>query len=196
MKLLISTNNKDKQREFAQVLSGMAVELVFPQDIGLGELEVDESGDTFEENARLKAVAFANASGLLTVADDSGMEIEALGGAPGVHSKRFVTGSDSERRKKVLELMEEKSNRNARFRCTLVLIDPKTNLEQVFVGDFDGEISREELGDEGFGLDPVFVPKGETKTVAQLGNDYKNEHSHRALAIKKLATYLESLVDA
>lgn len=194
MKLLVSTNNQGKQREIAQILSGLDVELVFPLDVNLDQLEVAETGLTFAENASLKARAFAQQSGLLTVADDSGLEVEALHGAPGVHSKRFAHGSDAEKNLKILAMLEGQTNRRARFRCVLALFDPKTQQENTFVGDFNGQIALRPEGEAGFGFDPIFIPEGETKPISVLGLDYKNEHSHRASAFKQLASYLEKII--
>lgn len=200
MKLLVATNNKAKQQEFSQILSQTNFELVFPEDIGLSDLDVAETGESFVENAWLKAQEFARLSGLLSVADDSGLEVEALGGAPGVHSKRFSGGTDEDRCKKIISLLDGQENRRAHFRSVLVLVDPKEKVDPdfskhhqdlVFQGIFTGTIAFAMSGEEGFGYDPIFIPENETKTVAELGQDYKNQHSHRAQAIQKLAEYLE-----
>ncbi|MDH5533681.1 MAG: RdgB/HAM1 family non-canonical purine NTP pyrophosphatase [Candidatus Pacebacteria bacterium] len=196
MKILIATNNKGKQKEFARILGDLDLELVFPADVGLSDLDVDETGSTAKENAYLKAVAFAEKTGILTVADDSGLEIDALDGAPGIHSKRFHIGEDTDRNQRIFELMdgiEGPEKRKALFRSVLCLYDPKTKQTDYFEGLFYGYISREEKGTDGFGFDPIFIPVGETRSIAELGIDYKNEHSHRALAIKKLMTFLENL---
>jgi len=201
MKLLVATNNKAKQQEFSQILSQTNFELVFPNDVGLADLDVAETGESFVENAWLKACEFARLSGLLSVADDSGLEVEALGGAPGIHSKRFSEGTDAERCQKIISLLDGEENRQANFRSVLVLVDPREKLDPdfskhqqdlVFEGIFAGTIDFAMSGKEGFGYDPIFIPAGETKTVAELGQDYKNQHSHRAWAIQKLAVYLES----
>lgn len=200
MKLLVATNNKAKQQEFSQILSQSNLELVFPSDVNLENLDVEETGESFVENAWLKACEFARLSGLLSVADDSGLEVEALGGAPGVHSKRFSSGNDVDRCQKIISLLDGQENRRACFRSVLVLVDPKDKLDPdfskhqqdlVFEGIFTGTIAFAASGDQGFGYDPIFVPDGENKTVAQLGQAYKNQHSHRAQAIQKLAEYLE-----
>ncbi|MCL4208989.1 RdgB/HAM1 family non-canonical purine NTP pyrophosphatase [Patescibacteria group bacterium] len=200
MKLLVATNNKAKQQEFSQILSQTNFELVFPEDVGLSDLDVAETGESFVENAWIKAQEFARLSGLLSVADDSGLEVEALGGAPGIHSKRFSSGTDEDRCKKIISLLDGQENRRAHFRSVLVLVDPKEKVDPdfskhqqdlVFEGIFAGTIAFAISGKEGFGYDPIFIPEGETKTVAELGQDYKNQHSHRAQAIQKLAEYLE-----
>lgn len=202
MKLLVATNNKAKQQEFFQILSKTNFELVFPVDVGLSDLDVDETGESFAENAWLKACEFARLSGLLSVADDSGLEVEALGGEPGIHSKRFSSGTDADRCLKIISLLNGQKNRSAHFRSVLVLVDPAVKInpdfsahhqDLVFEGLFTGTIAPVMSGNEGFGYDPIFIPEGETKTVSELGQDYKNQHSHRAQAIKKLAEYLEGL---
>lgn len=192
MKLLVATNNKGKQKEFARILAETGFEFVFPSDVGLDTLDVAETGSTAKENAYLKASEFAKQSGLLTVADDSGLEIDALDGAPGIHSKRFYLGTEQERNQKIFELLDGVEDRSALFRSVLCLIDPESDLEEYFEGIYYGEISREERGDAGFGYDPIFIPEGETQTVGELGIEYKNTHSHRALAIEKLKEYLKT----
>lgn len=201
MKILIATNNKSKQKEFAQILTQPDLELVFPEDVGLADLDVDESGDTFARNAWLKAREFAKLSGLLSVSDDSGLEVDALGGEPGIHSKRFATGTTEEKCQKIIALLENEENRKAQFRNVLVLVDPSKGIassledhspELIFETIFEGQIAREMSGNEGFGFDSIFIPKGESETVAKLGQEYKNKHSHRAQSIMKLAKYLEN----
>jgi XTP/dITP diphosphohydrolase len=190
MKLLVATNNKGKQTEFSKILSGLDYDILFPGDVSLSDLDVAETGSTARENALLKAREFSLKTGLLTVADDSGLEINALDGAPGINSKRFHLGSDEDRNQRILELMESVNDRSALFRSVLCLFDPKSKSTEYFEGVFNGSISQEERGKDGFGYDPIFVPVGEEKTVAELGNKYKNEHSHRSIAIKKLKYFL------
>jgi XTP/dITP diphosphohydrolase len=192
MKLLVATNNYGKQKEFARLLAGLDYELVYPQDIGLSDFDVEETGQTAKENALLKAKSFAQKTGLLTVADDSGLEIEALDGAPGIHSKRFYLGGDSDRNQKIFELMEGVEDRTALFRSVLCLFDPQSKVMEYFEGIFSGSISLEEKGEAGFGYDPIFIPDGKVQSVAELGIEYKNQYSHRALAIKKLLDYLQN----
>lgn len=193
MKLLVATNNQGKQKEFRRILGSIGVELVFPEDVGLGELEVEETGSTFRENALLKARQFAKKSKLLTIADDSGLEVKFLGDQPGANSKRFFPGSDGDRNNHLLSLMSQAvgEDREALFKTVLCLFNPNTNEAYYFEGIYRGVIAMEANGNEGFGYDPIFIPEGETKTSAQLGLEYKNQHSHRYLAIKKLAKYLE-----
>jgi XTP/dITP diphosphohydrolase len=193
MKILVATNNSGKQAEFEKILSDFKFEVIFPKDIGLEEFDVDETGETFKENSFLKAEAFAQESGLLTLADDSGLEIAALNGAPGVHSKRFFAGSESDRNQKMLEMLEGKQDRFAKVTSVLCFYDPKKKEPQYFEGVFKGEIGFEEKGEAGFGFDTIFIPFGEKKTVAQLGLKYKNRISHRALALKKLGEYFKKL---
>jgi XTP/dITP diphosphohydrolase len=191
MKLLVATNNAGKQKEFAKCLAGLGYEILFPSDVGLSDLDVEESGSTAQENALLKASQFAQKAGLLTVADDSGLEIAALDGAPGIHSKRFHLGSDADRNQRIFELLAEADDRSALFRSVLCLYDPQSEKTDYFEGIFHGSISFTEKGNAGFGYDPIFIPKGEEKTIAELGIEYKNEHSHRAIAIEKLGEFLK-----
>lgn len=197
MKILVATNNFNKQQEFSQILSGSGVELVFPSAVGLANFEVEEVGQTIEANSALKAREFATKVKLLTVADDSGLEVDFLQGEPGVRSKRFAVGSDEDRCRRILELMATAGSalgeRQARFKCVLTVVDPQTKVEKVLTGIFAGSIALQPAGDQGFGYDPIFIPEGEKRTVAELGQAYKNQHSHRAQALKKLAKYLETL---
>lgn len=191
MKILIATNNSGKQAEFEKILSDFKFEVVFPKDIGLDKFDVDETGETFRENSFLKAEAFAQKSGFLTLADDSGLQIAALDGAPGVYSKRFFAGSESDRNQKMLEMLKGKQDRFAKITSVLCLYDPRKKETQYFEGVFEGEIGFEEKGEAGFGFDTIFIPFGGKKTVAELGLEYKNRVSHRALALQKLSDYLE-----
>lgn len=192
MKLLVATNNRDKEREFRELFNFPGIELVFPHELGLGDFDVAETGVTYADNALLKAEAFARQTGMVAVADDSGLEIEALDGAPGVYSKRFAKDSLAAN-DKVLELLAGVENRRARFISVLVLFDPKDNSHHDFEGIFKGLIAEASVGKDGFGYDPIFIPEGQKETVAILGQEYKNCYSHRALALAKLVAYLKNI---
>jgi XTP/dITP diphosphohydrolase len=186
--LLVATNNPGKVREFEELLAGLPqpVRITFPAQEGL-VLEVDESGETFEENARIKALAYARASGLLTLADDSGLEVDALGGAPGVHSARYAGpgAGDADRYRKLLGALAgvPVGQRSARFRCVVALALPGGSV-QTAEGTCEGEIGFEPRGEHGFGYDPVFVVKGYGgQTMAELPPEVKNRISHRARAL-------------
>jgi XTP/dITP diphosphohydrolase len=184
-RLLIATNNPGKVREYEELLGDLPFEITFPGQEGLS-LDVDESGATFQENARIKARAYARASGLLTLADDSGLEVDALGGAPGVHSARYggPGATDADRYRKLLAALQDVpvGQRSARFRCFIALAQPRGQI-QTAEGTCEGEIGFEPRGEHGFGYDPVFVVEGYGgQTMAELPPDLKNRISHRARA--------------
>ena len=183
--LLLATNNQGKLRELRSLLTDLTnVELVFPKDVGL-ELDVKEVGETYAENAALKARAFANASGLIALADDSGLEVDALDGAPGLHSARYspkMNATDADRRSYLLEELSSKPRPwTARFRATIAIATLDGNV-QFAEGICEGEISPQERGTGGFGYDPIFVLAGMDKTMAELSEQEKNQVSHRARA--------------
>jgi XTP/dITP diphosphohydrolase len=192
MRLLIATRNPGKVREYAELLEGLSLDLCGLADLGL-ESEVDETGQTFSANAQLKATAYCHASGLLTFADDSGLEVEVLGGAPGVFSARYAGhgASDADRVRKLLAALEGVpwDKRGARFRCVIALAWPDGRLE-TFEGQCDGVIAFEPKGTNGFGFDPVFYMPEHGCTMAELPMDVKNRISHRgraaALAFERL----------
>jgi XTP/dITP diphosphohydrolase len=201
LKLLVATNNPGKVQEYEELLADLSlpqeIEITFPGQEGLA-LEVDESGETFEENARLKALAFARASGLLTLADDSGLEVDALGGAPGVHSARYggPHADDVDRYRKLLDALAEvpASRRSARFRCVVALALPDGTVHTAD-GACEGEIGFAPRGEHGFGYDPVFVVAGYGgRTMAELAPEVKNRISHRARAVTAARPVLVQLL--
>ncbi|NCN82847.1 MAG: RdgB/HAM1 family non-canonical purine NTP pyrophosphatase [Candidatus Pacebacteria bacterium] len=195
MQLLVATQNKGKQQEISELLALEDLELLFPQQVAaVVDLDVHENGTTFAENAELKARAFALRSGLLTVAEDSGLQVEALQGEPGVASKRWHEVSDTDRNMALLERLQKEQNRTAKFVTTACIFDPETNMSRLFVGEMNGAISLQMAGSAGFGYDPIFVPSGDTKSLAELGVLVKNNISHRAVAFMKVRTYLETIV--
>ncbi|MGC8838060.1 MAG: XTP/dITP diphosphatase [Anaerolineae bacterium] len=195
MKLLIATHNPGKVRELRALLGDLPLELTWPGELGL-DLQVEESGASFEENARLKALAYARASGLWTLADDSGLEVDALGGAPGVHSARYggPGASDVDRYRLLLERMAgvPEGQRQARFRCVVALASPQG---QVWTaeGRVEGVVAREPRGENGFGYDPVFYMPDLGCTMAELPQEQKNRLSHRARAVEAIRPLLERL---
>lgn len=196
-RLLIATKNRGKVREYQELLAGLPLEITFPAEEGYW-LEVEESGETFEENACLKARAFARHSGLLTLADDSGLEVDALGGAPGVYSARYAGpgASDADRYRKLLADLAEvpEDQRSARFRCVIAVAWPDGRVETA-AGACEGQIGFEPRGDYGFGYDPVFIVAGQGgKTMAELAPDVKNRISHRARAVDAVRPILERLL--
>jgi XTP/dITP diphosphohydrolase len=191
--LLLATHNAHKTREFAQILG---------PDFEVSDLsrrpevpKVEETGHTFEENAIAKAVAVSRMLDGLVVADDSGLEAASLDGAPGIYSARYAgdAATDEENVSKLLaELAGKARDRTARFRCALALAR-QGKLLAVFHGEVPGSISDRPRGTKGFGYDPVFIPQGYEETFAELGEELKNQISHRALAIKKLREELPAL---
>lgn len=198
-KLLVGTNNPGKVREYEELLTDLpeTLEVTFLAREGL-TLEVEESGETFEENARIKALAYAQASGLISLADDSGLEVDALGGAPGVHSARYAgpATSDVDRYRKLLDTLANipAGQRSARFRCVVALALPDGTVHTAD-GFCEGEIGFAPRGEHGFGYDPVFVAKGHGgRTMAELPPDVKNEISHRARALLAIQPVLRKLI--
>jgi XTP/dITP diphosphohydrolase len=194
-RLLIATNNPGKMHEMQALLAGLHAKLVTPADIGL-DLNVTEDGKTYAENAEKKAIAFARASDLISLADDSGLEVDALNGAPGLHSARY-TGShgatDAERRAFLLENLRGKPRPwLARFRATVAIAVPRGSV-QVLEGECPGEIIAEERGTNGFGYDPIFFIPELGRTMAELPMDVKNRISHRARAVLKARPILDML---
>lgn len=186
-KLLIATNNQGKAREYQSLLGGIPYRLVTLADEGI-TTEVAETGRTFEENARLKAVTLASESGLLTLADDSGLEVDALGSEPGVLSHRYAgeNATDSELVDFLLEKLDSvpENQRSARFGCVIAIATPGGNVK-TFSGECLGVIATSPQGYNGFGYDPVFYVPESGRTMAELSPDEKNKVSHRARAAAK-----------
>jgi XTP/dITP diphosphohydrolase len=191
--LLIATTNAGKVRELRVLLADLPYQVVTPADVGLS-LDVEETGDTFVENARLKARAYHDATGLMTIGEDSGLEIDALGGEPGVYSARYHGLPDGPiKNAHVLELLRQvpTSRRGCRYRCAIVLLDPGGN-EHVFEGKCAGRIAYEPAGNNGFGYDPIVLIPRLGQTVAELSDETKNRISHRGRASRQLVRFLRS----
>lgn len=191
MKIIFATNNAHKLREVQAVL-GDGFTLLTPRDCGITE-EIPEEQPTLEGNALQKARYLYDRTGMDCFADDTGLEVEALGGAPGVHSARYATdGHDfAANNRLLLRNLEGVENRRARFRTVIALI--LGGEEHLFEGRIEGRIIDRETGHEGFGYDPLFLPDGADRTFAQMSTDEKNTLSHRARAVRKLADYLHSI---
>lgn len=189
-KLVFATNNAHKLEEVAAIL-GDEIELLSLNDIGC-HADIPETAETLEGNALLKSSFIYKNYGLDCFADDTGLEVEALDGAPGVYSARYAGGEGHDAQanmRKLLHELEGKGNRKAQFRTAISLIlDGK---EYLFEGVVKGEIIEEKRGDSGFGYDPIFQPEGYDRTFAELGNDIKNTISHRAVAVRKLCEFLQ-----
>ena len=199
MKILVATNNSGKLAEFQRLLNIPGLELVIPNNTGLGKFDVEETGQTFVENASLKAIAFAKESGLPALADDSGLEVDALGGKPGIFSKRYAgeNATDSDRIAYLIQELEGISlqNRAARFVAVLVLANPDGHILASCTGYCDGKIGLEARGTRGFGYDPIFYPdEMPGRTMSELSNMEKDEVSHRGKAVRKMALLLKELL--
>lgn len=197
-KLLLATYNPGKAAEMQALLEDLSLELVTPQQMGV-KLEVDEDGATYAENAALKARAFARAAGILTLGDDSGLEVDALGGSPGLHSHRYSSkpnASDADRRAMLLQRLDGKPRPwRAHFHCAVCICTPEGEL-YFAEADCPGEIIPEERGENGFGYDPIFLLPNLGKTMAELEMEEKNHLSHRALAVLKAKPRLTELISA
>lgn len=202
MKIVFATNNQHKLGEIRNIL-GPDFEIVSLKDIGC-DVDIPETGNTLEENARQKAQYVYDHYHIDCFADDTGLEVEALDGAPGVHSARYAEGTDHDSQANMEKLLKElngKENRQARFRTVICLIRKKNvcpcgcasiKESHLFEGIVNGKISTVQQGKEGFGYDPIFIPEGYDQSFAQLGEDIKNGISHRAKAVQKLAHFLKS----
>lgn len=191
IEILIATKNIGKVRELEKLLENLPFVLrslnEFPE-VG----DVEETGVTFAENAILKAREYAKQTNLWALADDSGLEVAVLNGAPGVFSARYAgeNASDEEKISKLLNEIKEKDNRKARFVCVMALADETGEIIHLTEGICDGEIALNISGTNGFGYDPIFVPKDFTQTFGELSSDIKHEISHRAQAIRKIIRFL------
>lgn len=196
MRLLLASRNRGKLEELRRMLDGTGWEAV---DLTAMDhrLTLDEPGATFAENACHKARKAAEAFRMWTLADDSGLEIDALGGEPGVHSARYcgAHATDAERIRKVLDRMiaVPEQTRTARFRCAVCLVDP-AGTEKVFEGTCEGRIAHHARGTGGFGYDPIFIPEGSARTFAELGSEAKDRQSHRARAMRLAIEHLGTRV--
>jgi XTP/dITP diphosphohydrolase len=184
--IFIATNNAGKVAEITALLKDLDIKLVTPKDLGI-TLNVVEDGQTYAENAAKKATKFAEASGMVSLADDSGLEVEPLGGQPGLHSHRFCpipNATDADRRKYLLDQLRDKPRPwRAQFRATVAIAPPSGEIK-LALGQCEGEIIPDERGTNGFGYDPIFYIHKFGRTMAELEMDEKNTISHRARAVK------------
>jgi XTP/dITP diphosphohydrolase len=206
--LVVATTNKGKLDELRSLLGALGVQVLSIQEVSKKEIVVVEDGETFEHNAKKKAVEVAGVTMMLTMADDSGLEVDALGGAPGVRSARFAgeRATDAENNAALLAALDTldvdpggsrvPASYKARFRCVLALVDPFVNegAPTVVEGVCEGKITRTPRGSGGFGYDPLFLVDGTDKTMAELSESEKNTISHRAKAFDKLRLVLEKLL--
>ena len=189
--LIVASNNQGKIKEYKDILKPYGFNVVSQKEAGVN-IEVDETGTTFEENSKLKAEAIYERTHKNVIADDSGLEIEALNNEPGIYSARYKgLETQEERTKCILDQLKDKDNRKAKFTCVICYIDEKGETK-LFKGIWKGEIAKEESGTTGFGYDPIFISEdGNGKTTASLPASFKEKYSHRAKAVEKLIKYLE-----
>ncbi len=197
-KIVLATANTHKVIEFQRILNELVSDLeLVPASDFLGVPEVAETGATFAENALIKARAINDFTKLPALADDSGLVVDALNGAPGIFSARYagLTATDAENVEKLLIEIKDISPDLlfARFECAIALVDSKQNLELVVEGQMPGQVIKEVRGANGFGYDPVFVPQGLAKTSAEISDQEKDQISHRGIALRKIAVLLKQL---
>ena len=186
--IMIATSNKGKVREYKSLLEPLGYKV---HDLSeLDPIEIDENGSTFQENALIKAKSIKDKCNMTVIADDSGLEIDALNKEPGIHSARYLEGHDYNYKNKVLlERMKGKTDRSARFVCAIALCDETG--DHLFTGVMEGKINDQAAGDNGFGYDPIFLVEQFGKTSAQLTMEQKNSVSHRGIATRELLDYLK-----
>jgi XTP/dITP diphosphohydrolase len=201
--LVVATTNRGKLEELRALLEGLPLDIRTLEEVGAGpdKLVIVEDGATFEENATKKALAVAKATMTLTLADDSGLEVDALGGAPGVRSARFASerATDAENNAALIARLEELGDGGerfpARFRCVVALVDPFTSFDpHLSEGRCEGTVTRVSRGTGGFGYDPLFIVDGGDKTMAELEVEEKNGISHRALACLRMRPVIERVL--
>jgi XTP/dITP diphosphohydrolase len=201
LSILLATTNRGKLAELTALLADLPVELLALSAVLPDMPPTIENGTTFEDNALIKARTAADAAMMVTIAEDAGLEVDALGGRPGVRSARFAKegATDSENNAALLAQLAEVDDdqRTARFRCVMVLLDPwnESEPEVVVEGRCEGAIAREPRGANGFGYDPLFVVSGTGRTMAELPDEEKNRISHRAQAVQALRPRLEALIE-
>lgn len=196
-KLVLSTNNQHKVEEIRNILKDLPIEVLSKKDLGMENFEVIEDGDSLEENSTKKAKELAGKIDYMVMADDSGLFVEALDGAPGVYSSRYAgeEGNDKKNNTKLLEELKDvaKEDRTASFFTVIALVTEDKEIYTI-KGECKGHINFQGKGDNGFGYDPLFIPLGYEETFAELGNDIKNEISHRAKALEAMRDLLSNII--
>jgi len=187
IKIVFATSNPHKLAEINEISKGSGIEFVLPPD----NFDPDETGLTFEENSLIKAKEAAKLSGQISLADDSGLCVEALDGGPGIYSARYADTAQA-RIDKLLKNLTPFGNRNAKFVCAMTLVDEFGNILNTEIGECHGQIARTQSGINGFGYDPVFIVDGYNVTMADMSEELKNTISHRSAALTKMITYIQS----
>ena len=188
MQIVLASSNKNKVKEINAIVSSFNIEFILPPE----DFDPIEDGKTFEENSMIKANAAWNLSKSWTLADDSGLCIDALDGAPGIHSARYAQTPQG-RIDRVLSEMQGIENRSARFKCCMTLLNPKGELAFSCTETCEGNITYSQRGSNGFGYDPIFNIKNSTKTMAELSEEEKNDISHRGKALRKVLEFIKGL---
>ncbi len=188
MRLLIASKNRGKIKEIKSIIKGK-VEILSPLDLHL-DISILEDGDSLKENAVKKALVYYKRTGICTLGEDTALEVNFLRGKPGVHSARYSGGGDAENRRKLLIELRKTNERGARFKTVMALV-LKDNWVEYFEGIVEGEISRVERGNSGFGYDPIFFPSGYNKTFGEMDEQQKNMISHRRRALIKVLDFLQ-----
>lgn len=192
-KILLATGNKNKIQEIKSLIEekDLNVKILSPSDLDLLHLDPKETSKKLEGNAQIKAIEFYESSNLPSVADDTGLEVEALGGRTGVYSARYAgeNASYDDNCNKLLKELEKEQNRKAKFRTVICYKD--SNSTHFFEGECSGKIAKEKKGDKGFGYDPIFIPDGYNESFAELDSELKNKISHRGRAMAKFINWLE-----
>lgn len=193
--IVLATRNPGKLAEMRELLKGLPVRLISADDLDAPP-DVEEDAPTLQGNARKKAMAFHRHTGHPALADDTGLEVEALEGAPGVHTARFAgpEATPADNNAKLLRTLEDADTRRARFRTVVAFIDEDGGVH-IFEGICTGHIAEAPRGEKGFGYDPIFIPDGETRTFAELSSAEKNAISHRKEALEKFAAYLHNRLE-
>lgn len=188
MRLLVASGNRSKVKEIKKICKG-SIEIFSPIDI-TSQLDILEDGNSLRENSLKKALAYFRKTNICTIGEDTGLFVEALGGKPGIYSARYGGGGDESNRKKLLLELKDKDRREAYFKTVIALVVNEDWVE-FFEGTVTGKITEKEVGDGGFGYDPIFLPKGYNKTFAQMSEEEKNSISHRKIALEKVFGYIE-----
>jgi XTP/dITP diphosphohydrolase len=198
-KLLIATGNKGKFPEIVAILKGLPLECINLRDVTKlpQDFDVEEPATTFEGNAIIKAMTVGSLSGELTVAEDAGLEVDAIDGRPGVYTARYAPGTDDDRNNKLLSELDSvpASDRTARFKAVVAIYDPQTQKVRLCEGTYEGFITTEKRGTNGFGYDPIFFSRKLQKTSAEMSQDEKNQVSHRGKAFRQAKIILEQEFD-